>query len=93
MDSKDMLPSTMMNRSWKLLLKKNWKKWKIPYSFIENDCCCNGTKDFARTYCNATKIQGFWYHENILTQCLCSKQRNFSTPKAIDKSATILRER
>jgi hypothetical protein len=43
--------------------------------------------------CNATKIQGFWYHENILTQCLCSKQRNFSTPKAIDKSATILRER
>jgi hypothetical protein len=50
MDSKDMLPSTMMNRSWKLLLKKMEKNGKIPYSFIENDCCCNGTKDFARTY-------------------------------------------
>jgi len=50
MDSKDMLPSTMMNRSWKLLLKKIEKNGKIPCSFIENDCCCNGTKDFARTY-------------------------------------------
>jgi len=43
--------------------------------------------------CNATKIQVLLVPWNCLTQCLCLKQRNFSTPKAIGKSATISRKR
>jgi hypothetical protein len=57
MDSKDMLPSTMVHRSWKLLLKKLEKMEKYHNHLLKMIVVAMEPKILQEPICNATKIQ------------------------------------